>query len=132
MSLGLESGYHFSKSDPRPSKNIYGYLTYVQIPGLRVSVTLNGTYLESVYMTGKVLGADISKDLFQGRFQASAGYRYEDYTLPESLLSVKQSIGEMSIFWLLSGKISFSANYEGTFEKHNKYNRLYLMIRKRF
>ena len=132
MSLGLESGYHFSRSDPRPSKNIYGYLTYVQIPGLRVSVTLNGTYLESVYMTGKVLGADISKDLFQGRFQASAGYRYEDYTLPESLLSVKQNIGEMSIFWLLSAKISFSANYEGTFEKHNKYNRLYLMIRKRF
>ena len=132
MSIGLESGYHFSKSDPRPSKNIYGYLTYVQVPRLRVSVTVNGTYLESAYMTGKVLGADISKDLFRGRFQVSAGYRYEDYTLPESLLSVRQSIGEMSIFWLLSGKISFSANYEGTFEKHNKYNRVYLMIRKRF
>jgi hypothetical protein len=132
VSIGLESGYHFSKSDPRPSKNLYGYLTYFQVPGLRVSVTLNATYLESAYMTGKVLGADISKDLFQGKFQASAGYRYEDYTLPESLLSVKQSIGEMSIFWLLSGKISLSANYEGTFEKHNKYNRVYLMVRKRF
>ena len=132
MTLGLESGYHYSKSDPRPSRNIYGYLTYVQVPGLGVTVTLNGTYLESAYMTGKVLGGDISKDFFKGRFQVSTGYRYEDYTLPESLLSVRQSIGEMSIFWLLSGKISFSANYEGTFENHNKYNRVYLMIRKRF
>ena len=101
-------------------------------PDSESQLRLNGTYLESAYMTGKVLGADISKDLFQGKLQASAGYRYEDYTLPESQLSVQTDIGEMSMFWQLSRKISFSANYEGTFEKHNKYNRVYLMVRKRF
>jgi len=132
ISLGVESGYRFLKSDPRPSKNIYGYLSYYQIPGLKVNLTLNGTWLQSAYMNGKVLGADISKDLFQGRFQTSIGYRYEDYTLPESKLSVLQNIGQMSLFWQLSRKISFSANYEGTFEKHDKYNRVYLQIRKRF
>jgi hypothetical protein len=132
MTFGIESGYHFLKSDPRPSKNLYGYLTYVQVPGLRVSVTLTGTYLESAFMKGKVLGADISKELLKGRLQTSLGYRYEDYSLMESQLGVVQSIGEVSIYWQLARKIFFSANYEGTFEKNNKYNRVYLQISKRF
>jgi hypothetical protein len=132
ITLGVEGGWHNSRSDPHPSRNLYGYLTYYQVPGLLVSVTLTGTYLESAFMNGKIYGADISKDLFQGKFQTSIGYRYIDYTLPESKLSVLQNVGNMSIFWLLSKKMSFSANYEGTFEKHDKYNRVYLQIRKRF
>jgi len=38
-----------------------------------------------------------------------------DYTLPENKLRILQNIGEMSIFWQFSKKMSFSANYEGTF-----------------
>jgi hypothetical protein len=132
LSLGVESGYRFLKSDPRPSRNLYGYLTYYQIPGIKASVTLSGTYLESAYMNGKVLGADLSKDFFQGRIQTSLGYRYEDYILPESKLSILQNIGEISLFWQIAKKMSFSANYEGTFDKHDKYSRVYLQIRKRF
>jgi hypothetical protein len=132
ITFGVESSYRFLKSDPHPSRNIYGYLTYYQIPGIKVSITLTGTYLESAFMNGKVYGADISKDLLQGRFQTTVGYRYIDYTLPESKLSVLQNIGEMGIFWQFSKKISFSANYEGTFEKPGKYHRLYLQLRKRF
>ena len=132
ITLGVETGWRNSKSDPHPSRNINGYLTYYQVPGLLVSVTLTGTYLESAFMNGKIYGADISKDLFQGKFQTTIGYRYIDYNLPESKLSVLQNIGQISIFWLISKKMSFSANYEGTFEKHDKYNRVYLQIRRRF
>jgi hypothetical protein len=132
ITLGVESGYRFLKSDPHQSRNINGYLTYYQIPGLMLSVTLTGTYLESVYMNGKVFGADISKDLFKGRFQTSLGYRYTDYSLPESNLSILQNTGMMSIYWQFAKKMSFSANYEGTLEKTNKYNRVYLQIRNRF
>jgi len=132
ITLGIESGYHFVKSDPRPSKNLYGYLTYVQVPGLLVSVTLTGTYLESTFMNGKVLGVDISKELLKGKLQTSLGYRYEDYSLMESQLSTVQSIGEAGIYWQLARKVSFSANYEGTFGRNSRYNRVYLQIRKRF
>jgi hypothetical protein len=132
ITLGVESGYRSLKSDPRPSKNVNGYITYYQIPGMKVSLTLTGTYLESAYMSGKELGADISKDLFNDKFQASVGYRYMDYTLPESKLSILQNIGQINLFWQFSPKMSFSAYYEGTFEKHDKYNRIYLQIRKRF
>lgn len=132
ITFGVESGYRFLKSDPRPSKNIYGYLSYYQIPGLMVNFTLNGTWLESAFMNGKVIGADITKDLFKGRLQTGIGYRYTNYTLPESKLAILQNTGTVSLFWQFAKKMSFSANYEGTFEKHDKYNRVYLQIRKRF
>jgi len=78
------------------------------------------------------IGKNISKDLLQGRFQASLGYNYTEYTLSESKINILQNTGEMSLFWLFTKKMSFSANYEGTFEKQDKYSRVYLMIRKRF
>ena len=97
-----------------------------------INFTLTGTWLESAFMNGKVLGADITRVLFQGKFQAGIGYRYTDYTMPESKLSVIQNTGTISLFWLFTKKMSFSANYEGTFEKRDKYNRVYLQLRKRF
>jgi hypothetical protein len=132
ISIGLESGYRFLKSDARPSKNLNGYLTYYRMPGLNLSLTLSGTYLESAYMDGKVFSVDVSKDLFQGIIQTSVGYRYIDYTLPESGTKLLQNVAEMSIFWQVNRKISFSASYEGTFEKADKYSRIYLQLRKRF
>jgi hypothetical protein len=132
LMFGLESGYRFLKSDPHPSKNVNGYLTYSQIPGLKISATLSASYLESSYLNGKILGASISRDFFQGRFQTSLGYHYVDYRLPENLQNVNQNIGEINMYWQFPGKMSFSINYEGTVEKHDRYNRLYLQIRKRF
>jgi hypothetical protein len=132
LMFGLQTGYRFLKSDPHPSRNIYSYLTYNRIPGLNVSATLSGTYLETGYMNGMILGLTLSRDLFQGKLQTSLGYRYVDYTLPENKLSEVQNIGEMNLSWLISKNMFFSVNYEGTFEKQDKYNRIYLQLRKRF
>jgi hypothetical protein len=132
LMFGLESGYRFLKTDPRPSKNISGYLTYYQIPGINISVTLSGTYLESNYLKGKILGASITRDLFSGKLQTGMGYRFVDYRLPENVQNIVQNIGEMNLSWQFQKKMSLSVNYEGTFEKHDKYNRIYFQIRKRF
>lgn len=132
LTLGVESGYHFLKSDPHPSKNLYGYLSYSRIPGVKVSITLTGTYLETAYLNGKVIGADISKDFFLGKLQANLGYRYEDYSLYESTQKILQNIGNINLYWQFSRKLSGAVSYEGTFEKHDKFNRLYLQFRKRF
>jgi hypothetical protein len=132
LTLGLESGYRFLKSDPHPSRNFYGYISYSQVPGLKVTITLTGTYLESAFMNGKVLGGDITKDFITGKLQTSLGFRHEDYSLPESQQNIRQNIGEMNVYYQITRKLSFSVNYEGTFEIHDKYNRVYLQIRKRF
>ena len=132
ITLGLQSGYRFLKSDPHPSKNTYAYLTYYQIPGLNINLTISGTYLQSNYLNSKIAGTNISRDFAQGKFHTEIGYRYVNYTLSESHLTTLQNIGDFSVYWQISKYMSCSANYEGTFEKQDKYNRIYVQVRKRF
>ncbi len=132
LTFGLQGGYRFLKSDPHPSRNINGWLTYSNIPGTGIAATLSGTYMESSYMTGKIYGLNLSRDFFRDRLQTSLGYRYVDYTLPESLQKDIQHIGEVNLYWLFPGKLSFGASYEGTLEQSYKYHQLYLQLRKRF
>ncbi len=132
LTFGVQGGYRYLKADPHPSKNIYGYLTYSQIPGVNVSVTLTGTWLESSYMNGPIYGATVSRDLLNGKLTTSIGYQYVDYRLPESSQDIRQNIGEINLYWQFARKMSFGINYEGTFEQQNKYSMLYLQIRKRF
>jgi hypothetical protein len=132
ITIGLQSGYRFLKADPHPSKNVYGYLTYYQIPGLNVSLTLSGTYLQSNYLKSKIAGVSIFRDFGQGRFHTDIGYRYVNYAIPESHLTTIQNIGELNIYWQFSKSMSFSVNFEGTVEKKDKYERIYMQLRKRF
>ncbi|MCB8995589.1 MAG: hypothetical protein H6538_08270 [Bacteroidales bacterium] len=132
LMFGITSGYRFLKSDPHPSKNLYSYLSYSQIPGIGISATLSASYLESAYLSGKILGLNITRDFWEGKIQTGAGYRYINYKLPENLIDLKQNIAELNISWQFLNKMSFSANYEGTFEPDTKYNRLYLQLRMRF
>jgi hypothetical protein len=130
--MGVQAGYRYLKSDPHPSRNAYGYLTYSQIPGLKMAATLSATYLESAYMNGNLYGLTLSRDFFNGKLQTGIGYRYVDYKLPENQLSVPQNIAEMNLSWQFAGGLSFAVSYEGTFEQVNQYNRMYLQLRKRF
>jgi hypothetical protein len=130
--FGLQVGYRFLHSDPRPSKNYNGFLTYNRIPGLQVSATVSATYLETSIMDGKMFGMSLYRDFLKGKIQTSLGYRYGKYQLPENLIDVTQHIGEMSLSWQFVKKMSISMNYEGTFEQQDRYNRIYAQIRKRF
>jgi hypothetical protein len=130
--LGLQSGYRFLKSDNHPSKNIYGFLTYSQIPGVMMSATFSATYLESSYMNGNVYGISLSKGMLKDKIQTGLGYRYVDYRLPESQQNNTQHIGEINLSWQFLKNLSISAYYEGTFEQQVKYHRIYAQIRMRF
>jgi hypothetical protein len=132
MVLGLDAGYRYLKSDPSQSKNASGYFSYSNIPWLNVTATLSGTYLESAYLNGKIFGATITKDLFNNHLQLSGGYRYIDYSFTESLMNSLENIAETSLTLQFLKTMSFSVNYELTFESSNKYNRLYMQLRKRF
>jgi len=132
LMFGIQGGYRYLKSDPHPSRNAYAYLTYNQLPWLNASLTLSATYLESNYLNGKIYGGTLNKDFFKGKLSSSIGYRFIDYRLPESFITIKQNIAETSLSWQATKSISFSLNYEGTFEQQNSYNRIYAQFRKRF
>ncbi|MFH0759313.1 MAG: hypothetical protein V2B15_18650 [Bacteroidota bacterium] len=130
--LGLNAGYRFRKEDPRPSKNVNGYLTYSQVPGIGASVTLSATWLETSYLNGIVYGAGISRAFLSDKLQGGIQYRYVDYLYQNTEIPMIQHVGEASISWAVYAKLSLSAYYEGTFEKKMPYHRVYFNITQRF
>lgn len=132
LNLGVQAGYRFLKSDPHPSRNLNAYLSYSQIPGVGITATLSATLLESAYLNGNIFSLNLSRDLLKGKVQTGLGYRYVDYAMPENSLNLLQHIGEANLSWQMFDKMSLSVSYEGTFEKKDRYDRVYFQIRKRF
>ena len=132
LSVGVKAGYRYRKSDPRPSKNLYGYVTYSRIPVVNMSATASVTLLETAYISGKIYSIGISRDLLKGKLYGSLGYRYVNYTYFNANSSTPQNMAEFNLNWNIYKKLSLSLNYEGTFEKINQYNRLYINITQRF
>jgi hypothetical protein len=125
MSIGATGGYRFQKDDPGPTKNLYGYFTYSQIPGIGISTTLSLTLLQTGYLNGNIYGIGISRDFFRGKLYFGLGYRYVDYRYHESGPAVVQHLAEANLTWRIYRKISISCYYEGTFEQQDQFNRIY-------
>lgn len=125
LSFGATAGYRFMPKDPRPSKNIYCYATYSQIPGIGVSATISATWLETSYISGKFYGIGISRDIVPGKLFLGLDYRYVDYNYYSSEITELQNMGEASLTWRIIKKLIFSIYYEGTFEKQYQFHRIY-------
>ena len=132
LSVGINAGYRDSKSDPRPSKNLYCYITGSRIPGIMVTATISATFLETGYMSGKIYSAGISRDLVPGNLYGGLDYRYVIYKFYNGEAMPAQQMGEVNITWRIMKKLSCGFYYEGTFEKTSTFNRVYINLTQRF
>lgn len=132
FSAGIRNGYNFQKSVPKPSQNIYGYITLSNISGIRLSATLAATYLETSYINGKVLNLNLTRDFFQGKLYIYAGYQHVNYVFSGMETSLIQHVADLNISLTVIKNLSLSINMEQTFENKNQYSRLNLQLRKRF
>ncbi len=132
LSIGVNVGYRNSKNDPRPSKNLYGYVTYSNIPGINVAATLSATILETSYMSGNIYSLGISRDLVPGKLSAGIDYRYVSYKFYSGETKLVQNMGEVNFTWRILKKLSCGLYYEGTFDKAATFNRVYINITQRF
>jgi hypothetical protein len=132
MAAGIRGGYRFIKSDPLPSRSLSVYYTYSNIGGMHLSATLSGNYIETSYINSSIAGLTLLKDFSGGKFQSGIGYRLVDNRIIENGNDLLQHVGEVNIYWHIFEKISFSANYEGTFEQGNTFQRVYVQLRKSF
>ena len=132
LMLGIQSSWRFLKADLHQSKNIAGYLTYSSSGNSYFSATLSGNYVETSFIKGVNGGITLLKNLLDGKIQASAGYNYQDYTIPEGGQKVTQHTGKADFYWQAGRKTSLSLDYEITFEAKNQYNRIYVQVMKRF
>ena len=132
LTFGIKTGYHFSNRNAKESKNLYGFVSYSNIPVVKLTVTGAVNYLETSYVTGKILNLNISRDILQGNLYIDCGYQFIDYQYLGTETTSIQNLINIYISWRFLKKNSFSVNYETTFEQQDQYNRLNLQIRKRF
>jgi hypothetical protein len=132
LAIGANAGYRFSKVDPRPSKNLYSYVTYSNVPWLNASATVSATILETTYLSGSIYSIGLSRDLIPGKLYGGLDYRHVNYKFLNSESPLVQNMAEMNMTWRILKKLSCSLNYEGTFEKGRNYDRIYVNLTQRF
>jgi hypothetical protein len=132
ISIGANAGYRFSTTDPKPSKNLYSYITYSNIPWLNASATLSATLMQTSYINGNIYSLGLSRDIIPGKLYGGIGYRYVDYKFVNAETPLIQHMAEMDLTWSIMKKLSLSINYEGTFEKSRKYEMIYVNLTQRF
>jgi hypothetical protein len=129
LSIGATASYRLSQQDPRPTQNLYAYVTYSEIPGIKTSVTVSAILMKTAYVNGRIYSAGLSKDIAAGKLYLGLTYRYVDYHyFNTEYIPTNQNVGEFSLTWRIIRKLSLSVYYEGTFEKVNQYQRIYGQI----
>ena len=132
LTFGMKAGYRFANNNSSETKNLYGYITYNNIPAIKLNVTGAFNYIEASYVKGNIYNLNLSRDIQQVNLFVDIGYQLVDYSYAGSETNAIQNILNLSVSLRLPKKISISANYEYTYEKQDQFSRLNLQIRKRF
>jgi hypothetical protein len=129
LSFGATVSYRSQKPDPKPTENLYAYLTYSRIPAINTSATISAIIMQTGYIKGRIYSAGLSKDLAAGKLYLGLTYRYVDYHYFSSeLIPTYQNMGEASLTWRIIRKLALSIYYEGTFEKLYSFNQVYAQM----
>lgn len=133
LSVGAKGSYRDRKKDPKPSWNSDIYLTYSQIPKLKISLTGSATIMQTGYINGRIFSVGANRDIIPGKVYASISYRYVDYRFYSNETSVAQNMAGLNMNWNIYRKLLLSLNYEGTFGSDNyNYSRLFINLTQRF
>jgi len=130
--FGARGGYRFQKSDTRPTRNAYLFLTHNNLFKSQISTTLSATLLETNYLNGQVYNLRFSRAFNSGKMNLSTAYSYVHYKIMRSQIPLIQHIANLSISTEVVKKLYFSLNFEDDLEKSNQFYRLYVQIKKRF
>lgn len=132
LTFGAKAGYRYRTDDPKPSRDLYGYVNINRVPGLNASANLSVTILESSYLKGNIYSLGLNRDLIPGKVSAGLYYRYVGYDYVNIELLSVQHVGELDLTWRIIKKLSLSVYYEGTFETSVTFNRIYTNVSYRF
>ncbi len=131
LTVGATAGYR-DRKDSRPSKNVYIYTTYSDLPVINAALTLSATLLESVYLNGNVYSINLSRSILKNKVTGNIGYKYQQYKFVPTAPVVKQNTAEAGLNWYILKKLSFGMYYEGNFEKAYTFHRVHFQLAQRF
>jgi hypothetical protein len=130
--FGNSIGYRFQKSDLIPTMNANAFLTYSQIPAIKVSATINAIALKTNYVSGMIYGLSLSRDFLSGKIYSTLEYRKVNYQFTYSPNPLLQNVLQLSLSCRVAKKLMVSIDLEATFEKDNNYGRMFINLSKHF
>jgi len=131
LSMGLSGGYRSQKNINKPSKNLMGNVTYSRVPFLKLSATASATLLQTAYLDGRILGIRLTKEIIKGKVNGGAMYRNVHYRFLSSTSTLDQNIAALNLSWRIQKRVTLSVNFESTFEKNRRTDRIRLNLTKR-
>ncbi len=129
--LTLNSGYRYSKSDPKPSRNFNGYIAYSQIPLLEITPSVSISKLITSYVNGITASFRLSKDFEFLNSSLSVEYEKVNYDFNYSTDNLDQNIFSLDVFFGIFKKLYINFNYEGTFQNQNTDSRIIMGLTQR-
>lgn len=111
LSWGGTAGYRYATATSNQSLNGYTYLTYSQIPLIDAAFTINATALKTTYMTGMIYGASLSRDFFNGKFNAELSYQKVNYTFTTTTQLLEDN-ADINLSWRITRKLFFTMDLE--------------------
>jgi hypothetical protein len=94
MTMGLTSNYRDFTNDVKPTKNTSSFLSFNELPILKVAATLTYTNLTTSYLQGGIYGIRLDKNLLSGKLYTSVGYQKVDFQYQANASDLKQQIGQ--------------------------------------
>jgi len=132
LSIGVNASYRDRKEDLKATKNVGTHVTYSQIPWIKTSATISANYLQTSYIDGSYLNARLSRDFLKGKLYTELSYKFVNYQYLNSNSAMIQHIAGANVSFRIQKTLIVSADYEGTFESSDYYNRIYINVIKRF
>lgn len=127
--ISLSAGYRFQPSDPKPSRNFSGTMSYGNIPWLDVIPSVSYIKLMSSYIDGTIWGAGLSKNLMDFA-DVSVNYSNNQYSFLFG--NLKQDILSANLSTRIWQQIYLTLSYEGTFQQQSTWGRILLDLTTRF
>ncbi len=130
--FNFSGGYRFRPDDIKPTRNFNGSISYTKVPIINSSVSVNGSFFQTSYLDGKIIGMRIYKDLFSGMLNLSLGYRNLLYKFDSNIPDQTQNIFETNFSFRITDSIYCNLSYEGVFQHKESYGRVFVNLTKRF
>jgi hypothetical protein len=127
--ISLSAGYRFQPSDPKPSRNFSGTMSYGNIPWLDVVPSVSFIKLISSYIDGVIWGAGLSKNIMDFA-DVSVNYSNNQYSFLFG--SLKQDILSADLSTKIWQQVYLTLSYEGTFQQQSTWGRFLLDLTARF
>jgi len=133
ITLGVNTGWRFQKSDMNKSKNLRAYLNFSRIPLVNMRASLSANFLQTNFIESQIFGIRLSRQIIKKRLDGDVYFRRVNYQYNSNETKVEQNIAGASLSLRIRKQLGLYLYYEGTFDNRDQtFHRINTRIIQRF